>query len=364
MKERPRLLVIINRAAARARRAWPVVLETLKQNSISFDAHQTTHAGDATGRTREALKGGYNLIAVIGGDGTLSEAAEGFYEFQNNEHQDEEHQRQRTLDDDEVALHHHSSDLPLPVSKDAALALLPAGTGDDFARGLLGRRAQTEEWTSMLVAHCLGQIERERTIDLIYGRASVSGKRRAGVDEGPRADGARLQEFISINATTLGIGAEVARRVGAQGEVMRRMSGEVRFMAAALGALAAWRERRVRVVFDEGEAFESLMNLLAVSNGIYAGGGMMFAPEARLDDGLMDVVMASGITRATILRELPRIRRGAHLSNPRVRLLKTRSLRIETFGPENALAVEADGNLRGHTPAEFRIMPKALRVVV
>ena len=82
----------------------------------------------------------------------------------------------------------------------------------------------------------------------------------------------------------MGIGGETAARVAAQGGLMRQFSGETRFAAAALASLVAWRERRVRITVDE-EAYEGEMNLAAVANGLYAGGGMMLSPGARIDDG-------------------------------------------------------------------------------
>jgi diacylglycerol kinase family enzyme len=103
---------------------------------------------------------------------------------------------------------------------------------------------------------------------------------------------------------------------------------------------------------------------LAVANNVYAGGGMMFAPTARVDDGKMDVLLSWNITRAGILRELPRIRRGGHLANPNVRADLATRVEIETIGPENELPIEADGNVRGVTPARFHIMPRTLRLVL
>jgi diacylglycerol kinase (ATP) len=172
-----------------------------------------------------------------------------------------------------------------------------------------------------------------------------------------------VNRFICINVATLGIGAEVAGRVAAQRALMRRLPGEARFTAAALGALIAWRERRVSVFVDDHAALECRSNLLAVANGIYAGGGMMFAPHACVDDGHMDVLLACDLSRATILRELPRIRRGAHLQNPHVRSLSCTRVRIETPADETPLPVEADGNVRGHTPAEFQLLPDAIRII-
>jgi diacylglycerol kinase family enzyme len=178
-----------------------------------------------------------------------------------------------------------------------------------------------------------------------------------------RVEQQEARDFICLNVATIGLGAEVAARVARQGGVMRRLPGEARFVSASCGALAAWRERMVRVTVDESEVIEARTNLIALANGIYAGGGMMFAPGARTDDGLLDLLLSHDLTRATILRELPRIRRGQHLANERVRLIKARQVRVETDQLEDALLVEADGNVRGHTPAEFRIMPGALRVV-
>lgn len=319
-------LIIINPASARARDAWPKVESSLRENRISFDKHETTHAGDATSRTRTALREGYKLIAIVGGDGTLSEAAAGFFEF-----------------------HHQKTDsllnLPSPINHESTLAILPAGTGDDFSRGLAGRREPLELWLEKLAAFCLGNAQTAaRPIDVIFGVASKG-------------------SFICLNVSTIGLGAEVAARVAAQGNILKSLPGELRFTTAAFGALAAWRERRVVVTIDDGERIDSRTNLIAVANGLYAGGGMMFAPDARPDDGLIDLVLTHDLTRSTILRELPRIRRGKHVENPNVRIVKTRRVRIESGDGREALLVEADGNVRGYTPAEFQIMPKAIRVV-
>ena len=343
MNESRRTLVIINNAAARARRAWPNIRDALARAGVRFDAHETTHAGDATTWTRRSLQEGYETIAAVGGDGTLSEVAEGFFDLPEAGKDSANSLSVKTKN--ELPL---SINLPRAINSKAALAILPSGTGNDFGRGLLGRRASIEEWTSNLIAHCRRDEEsRTRTVDVLHGKT-----------------GGGAHEFICLNVATLGIGAEVAAGVAAQKGFTRRLSGEARFVSAALAALLAWRERPVRASLDDGTIIEGAMNLLAVANGIYAGGGMMFAPDARVDDGLMNVLLAHDLSRAAILRELPRIRRGGHLANPRVRALKTTRILIETLAPQDALPVEADGNVRGQTPAEFRVIPSALKVVL
>lgn len=325
-----RILVIINPAAARARRAWPKVQAVLRESGLDFDLHETAFAGDATSLTRRALREGYGTVAVVGGDGTLSEAGAGFFEFDEND-----------VSENPVA--------PSSINPDAALAILPAGTGDDFARGLARGREPVEEWASRLTAHAhAGDLSRTRLADVIAGRASL--------EQGSRS-------FVCLNVSTIGLGAEVAVRVAGQGRFVQRLPGEARFLKAACSALLMWRERRTRVTVDEGRAIECASNLIAVANNVYAGGGMMFAPDARTDDGLIDLMLSCRLTRRTIIRELPRIHSGGHVKNPNVSLFKAKRVRLEPLSQEDALPVEADGNPRGHTPAEFQIVPAALRIV-
>lgn len=321
----PKPLIIINHAAAKARRAWPNIRDQLRDARIEFDLYETTRPGDATLQTRKALLDGATTIAVVGGDGTLSEAAEGFFQFKDN-----------------------LEELPLQLSPRASLAVLPAGTGDDFARGLThGTRAPLEYWVEIFTSHSQAKKPVTQTVDVMYGRC----------------DG-YATPFICLNASTMGIGGETAARVAAQGNFMRRFSGEARFASAAIAALAKWRERRVRITVDDNEVIEGPMNLAAVANALYAGGGMMLSPEARCDDGKLDVVSASGLSRAQIVRELARIHKGGHVGNPKVRIRQGTKVRIETFTTEDAMRIEADGNVRGFTPVEFRVMPRALRFVV
>ncbi|MDQ5836047.1 MAG: acylglycerol kinase family protein, partial [Acidobacteriota bacterium] len=133
MSERARLLVIVNHAAARARRAWPDVCAYLEGERVRFDAHESVRAGETEEATRAALACGYTTVAVVGGDGTLSAAASGYFE---------------------PCAPLAAGALPRAVNPAASLAILPAGTGDDFARGLTGgRREPLAGWLARLVNH-------------------------------------------------------------------------------------------------------------------------------------------------------------------------------------------------------------------
>jgi len=313
-------LIIINNVAAKARKAWPVIEKQLQEAGLAYQVYETKAQGDATEKTREAIRSGVNSIAVVGGDGTLSEVAEGFFEFN---------------DDIDV--------VPKPLNREVCLGVFPAGTGDDFARGLSGERLPLQHWIDKF----LSLEQRAKHVDVLYGRCDGFHK-----------------PFICLNASTMGIGGETAGRVAAQGKFMRNFSGEFRFLYAALGALAVWRERRVRVTVDGQTVADGPMNLVGVASGLYAGGGMMLSPDARNDDGKLDVVMASGLSRANVITELSRVHQGGHVNNPKVNITRGEVVRIETFLQKDGMPIEADGNVRGITPVQFQVLPGALKFVI
>jgi diacylglycerol kinase (ATP) len=303
---------------------WPTIQKQLDAARVEYQAYETKGPGDATVQTRAALRSGVESIVVVGGDGTISETAEGFFEFNND-----------------LDVH------PAPINPAATLAILPAGTGNDFARGLLAKRAPLQYWVETVIAHARGESAAVvRTMDVLYGRCNTYEK-----------------PFICFNASTMGIGGETAGRVAAQGKFMRSFSGEFRFVFAALGALAAWRERRVRVTVDGRTVADGPMNLVAIANALYAGGGMMLSPDARIDDGKLDVITASGLSRANVVTELSRIHTGGHVKNPKVTITQGTIARIDTFLQQDAMPLEADGNVRGVTPVQFQVLPGSLQFV-
>jgi YegS/Rv2252/BmrU family lipid kinase len=317
-------LIIINQSAARARRSWPTIKSQLDAAGIEYQAYETKAPGDATIKTRAALQSGVESVVCVGGDGTLSEVVEGFFE-----------------------LHDDLDVLPSAINPSATLSLLPAGTGDDFARGLYGRRSPLEESLATFLAYERGDsISTARSVDVLYGRCDGYEK-----------------PFICLNASTMGIGGETAGRVAAQGKFMRNFSGEFRFVFAAVGALARWRERRVIVTVDGRTIADGPMNLVAVANALYAGGGMMLSPDASIDDGKLDVITASGLSRANVVTELSRVHTGGHVNNPKVTITQGEIVRIETLMLQDAMPLEADGNVRGVTPVQFQVLPGALKFV-
>ncbi len=319
-----RTLVLINPTSARARHAWVRIKDAITKNDIHCDVEETTTRGAGETLTRDALNAGYQTIAVVGGDGTISETVRGFFQ-QPNEHGDTP---------------------PLPVNPTSALAILPGGTGNDFARGLMGGRSPLDTWIEKLVSHCKRSThDTTRVVDTIY--AEVTGTPK---------------NFVCLNAATIGVSADVAARVSRQGRVKRRLPGEVRFGIEGVHALRAWRNHAVQIVAD-GHTVACHTSLIVVANGIFVGGGMKVAPGARVDDGKLDALTVCNLSRLQVLRYFSHVYSGKHVNNQQIVMLSGAEVRVETVDGAPPLPIEADGDVRGHTPATFRIIPSSLRIV-
>lgn len=305
-------LFIINPTSARGTtlRAWASARKKIAALGIDFDEHVTTRAGEATEVTREALINGATRTIAVGGDGTLSEVVNGY------------------LDHEGCA-----------INKSAAIGLLPSGTGSDFRRSL----------------RLTGQEDSIRT--LLSSATRLLDVARA---EFRNQDGASASRFF-INVASFGLGGDVSASVNRwRNSLPRWIGGRARFSAAAVAALGRYRNVRVSMRLDDEREIQISSNLIVVANGKFAGGGMMLAPDAQLDDGLLDVIVTDEATRWDVIKELPRIQRGGHLRNPKVKALRAREVSIDSGEP---MAVDLDGEMVGYTPVNITLLPASIRFV-
>jgi len=211
----------------------------------------------------------------------------------------------------------------------AALGVLPLGSGDDFVKMLPARDA---------VARIV--VPEVRALD--------AGRIRAGDAE----------RFFA-NGMDIGFGAHASRNV-------RNVPALFTGLGAYLGALALTLVRypklEVRLQLDGGEPFSQTTAMTAVMNGRAFGGSFHVCPDARADDGELDLFVAAGLGRLEILALVPRIMRGTHVGDPRLRLARARRVLIESAAP---LLVEADGEIvfEGAQRLEVEVLPGALRVL-
>ena len=206
-----------------------------------------------------------------------------------------------------------------------AMGILPGGRGNDLGRVL---RIPSEPVGAVTVL----ADGNEREIDV-----GVVNDRR----------------FLCI--ASLGFDSE-ANRIANEA---RFVKGNLVYAYAALRTLAAWKPHRFTVVVD-GESTECFGYSVAVANSRAYGGGMFVAPDAQLDDGLLDVVLTAHIGKLRFLKGLPQVFKGTQVDNEEITTL--RGAEVEVTADEN-FAIYADGEHLADLPAKLRVLPRALRVI-
>jgi diacylglycerol kinase (ATP) len=241
-----------------------------------------------------------DLLVVVGGDGTLNEVVNGIAEL------------------------------------DTEIAVLPAGTGQDFGRT---HRIPTRFEDAVRVA----LTGTPRRVDL--GRAEY-------LD----TDGAEAVRWFA-NVGSAGMSGAVARRANS---MSKALGGRATFYYALTREFVKWRNTEVTVTLDDAER-RGPMHDVIVANGQWHGGGMRLAPDAQPDDGLLDVILIGDVTKLDFLTTSPKLYSGRYVAHPRVEALRSASVTVDAAEP---LPLELEGEPLGTTPARFTVAPGALRVRV
>lgn len=212
------------------------------------------------------------------------------------------------------------------VNSKAELAIIPTGTGNDFVRAL--------------------GIPKEplKALDLLfYGK-------------GKKIDVGEVNGRYFVNVAGVGFDAIVVNAVNTK---FRHVRGTMAYLLALFKTLATYQNVKVKVKVGN-RTFTTNSLLVAVGNGYCYGGGMKIVPGAILDDGLLNLCLVGDVTKGEILRTLPKIFSGGHVTHPKVVMLKGPEICIEA---ETPLVIQADGEIIGHAPAIMRAVPQALTVL-
>jgi diacylglycerol kinase family enzyme len=141
----------------------------------------------------------------------------------------------------------------------------------------------------------------------------------------------------------------------------KRFGGTASFLAGALRAILRYRSEPVTLRVDDELVYDGALVLAAAANGRYFGGGMRVAPDAVLDDGVLDVVVVPHLSMRALLTKLPKIYAGTHLDDPAVTLRRGRS--VEAVAEPGCLRLELDGEPLGALPARIDVLPGALTLL-
>jgi diacylglycerol kinase (ATP) len=308
-------LVIVNPTSASGSTgsSWPQLASDLASHFGPFKNVFTKASGDATAIATEAARKGVSYIIACGGDGTISEVANGI----------------------------------LNSGKDVELGILPSGTGGDF-RKTLEIPAQSRDAARIL------RTGRTRRIDV--GRVSFVDK-----------DGKEVTRYF-LGVASCGMSTKVIERVKSGGpdwlpaNTPRWLGGRISFGASLLQTAMRSESSRIIVQLDDSKDHQLNVVNFCVANARYFGGGMKIAPEAKLLDGKFDVVSVGDLSAIKIMTSAPRIYFGSHLSMTEVHHALAKKVVLRPADRNVEVALEIDGELPGRLPATFQIIPGALRV--
>lgn len=311
----PLPLVIINpeSAGGATRAAWPGIASDLRSHFGPFTLAFTERPGQGTELAADAARKRVKLIIACGGDGTISEVANGI----------------------------------LQSGEDVELGLLPSGTGGDFRR-TLGIPARARDAADIL------RHGRARRIDV--GRVTFINH-----------DGAEETRYF-LGVASFGMSAAVIEREKEggpdwlPGKMPKWLSGRLSFGASMLQVASSSSSTKVVVQLDNRQEQHFTLANFCVANARYFGGGMKIAPDAKLDDGQFDCVSIGDLGAARIVTNAPRLYTGTHLSMQQVNHTLAKRVVARPARKDSIVLLEIDGELPGRLPATFQILPAALSV--
>jgi len=290
------LIVLANPTAGRGKAGKLIgkVDKLLVECGLEHEIRVSTSSEHLMQLAREAGQGGTDVVATLGGDGTISVVANAL------------------------------------LGTDAALATLPAGTANDFAKGI-----------------GMGSMEKA-VLELVDPRIE-------SIDVVRITTGAVQRHFVNV------AGAGFDSEVNETANDMRMNLGATgTYVASVLKTLPRFQPAEFRVELDD-EVLELAAMLVVIGNSVSYGGGMRVTPQASIVDGTLDVCIVEEMSIPAFLRAFPKVFRGTHVTHPKVRMARSARVRLEA---DRRVQVYADGERVGPLPAVFEILPGALPVVV
>lgn len=265
--------------------------EYIKDLQVSYEIRYTEREKEAEAIARRAAQEGFKKIVAVGGDGTVYEVLNGM------------------------------------MGMDATLGVIPAGTGNDFARTMN-----------------ISQDIREALQIILEGKES-------------HIDCGQANGRYFINVASIGLDAEIVKETET---IKRYISGTTAYIIGVLKTLLKFKHSSLQIEVD-GQIENKDIMLVAVANGRYYGGGMKIAPMADVKDGVFDICIIHRISKWKILRLFPTIFSGKHIHVKEVKLYKGKNIKING---SQTMRLNLDGDIIGNTPVEFKLIPQALKVII
>ncbi len=301
------LVVNPHSAGGHTGKRWAEISGQVTRAIGDFGFGFTERAMDAVRLTRDALRDGYECIAAVGGDGTVNEVVNGFFSEGK------------------------------AINPNAALGLIPRGTGGDFRRAF--------GWELDLDS-ALARLRTDKTEPFDVGFV-----------EYVNHEGQKESRYFA-NIASFGVSAAVAHEVNTGSKAL---GGNLSFLWGTVKTMAKYEDRRVRLRVDGGEPEELDVTVVAVSNGRYFGSGMCVAPRATTHDGLFDLTIWHDYGLSDFIIKSKGVYNGDHVTWNKTRYLQCRTLEAES---DEEVFLEMDGEVPGKLPCRISILPGAIRLKV
>ncbi len=206
------------------------------------------------------------------------------------------------------------------------LGVLPLGTGNDFARAIGVEKIAVAMHT------------------LLHGKTK-------------RIDLGQADERLFINIAGCGFDAIVGETANNR---FRQLQGTMAYVAAMIYSLATFHAASFEIITD-GVLLETKVMLCSVANAQSYGGGMLITPDAKLDDGLLDVFILKAVSKFEFLKTFPKVFKGTHVTHPSVEIIRAKKVEIKS---DPIMPLFIDGELVGRTPSKFNIVPDAITIQI
>lgn len=314
MKSLPKspILLIVNPSAGHQylKRKWDSEVHPfLIKELCHFDYEFTTRKGHATELTKNALKKGYKMIVSMGGDGTLNEVINGFFEDKK------------------------------PINRQAILGILPFGSGGDFIRTLCFERTYKK---------AIHRIRDGSTKWIDVGLVEFENKKY------------NMRYFI--NTVQIGMGAIIMKKVNAKN---RNLPSLARYLIGTFQGFFDYHNTKIQLVMDAKKPKTINLTNLIVANGRYFGRGMQPAPQAELDDGLLDIIILKNLTLPRMIFSFPQMYlKTKHLASHNMETHTIKNLTLTLVDSHQTIHTETDGENHGEGNLKISILPQSIRLLV
>lgn len=308
--DRPKWMVIANPKAGKNKvlEEWPLIDDALKHAGVDFEVIFSKHKYHSIELAVKAIKEGYRYIMAVGGDGTIHEVVNGIF---------------------------LQKEVP---SQDITFAVIPAGSGNDWVK-MYNIPSDYSECAN-IISQCNYVWQDVCRVDLVESKVK--------------------QTRYLINGAGIGLDAVICKECNAMKE--RGKSGSWIYVRAAVRSFFKMKPKVFKVEVDGEVFYRGKVLSVAIANGKYSGGGMIQAPDAVMDDGLINVTVIENMSKPQILVRFKELFSGKIYEVDDIQHTTAKHVKIDIEGDE--YPVEVDGEVVGTNPLEVTIIPHSLRVVV